>query len=316
MVTLLVLQYKASQKLPRQLSEFYDRLFQTLLQRHDGTKPGFARTRRCNLDDGEYRRVFEMVSMLLKGEDGQCFSSDTIYEAVSKSLSDLELEAKATPYTEDIIRITCLILREGAQHRFIHKSVQEYYAASYVARKPDRWAKSFYGAVLDNREWRKWSQELEFLSEIDAHRYQKYYELPAILEFLDSDQAKVKEGTPQVSQEWLHRQLDKVQIRPPGKRSWTFSFTPGSSPIRLLFMREIRKRVSDIFDEQNWQGHLLDEDADGNGIFGTVLLKQEPFSDPMRAIGKKFYSSMVDRAREILTQIEKEEDDHILSNLM
>jgi len=41
MVTLLVLSYKSYQQLPTKLSDFYDALFQTLLQRHDGTKPGF-----------------------------------------------------------------------------------------------------------------------------------------------------------------------------------------------------------------------------------------------------------------------------------
>ncbi len=184
MVTLLVLQYKSFQNLPTNLSEFYDALFQTLLQRHDGTKPGFTRHRNCKLDDIQYRSVFEALCILAKKSSQQTFTSKQLYDLTNAALKESDLKSNAADYIDDIVRITCLILREGEEHRFIHKTVQEYYTAFFVKSKPDPWVKKFYALGLETYVLSEWRQELRFLSELDSYRYKKYFLLPAYLEIL------------------------------------------------------------------------------------------------------------------------------------
>jgi len=131
-VTLMVLLYKSYQHLPSKLSEFYDALFQTLLQRHDGTKPGFTRHRSCELDDIQYRSVFEAICILAKKSFPQTYKTKDLYDITKKALSICDLNAKPSAYVDDIVRITCLILREGEEYRFIHNTFQEYYTAAFV----------------------------------------------------------------------------------------------------------------------------------------------------------------------------------------
>jgi hypothetical protein len=184
MVTLLVLSYKSYQQLPTRLSEFYDSLFFTLLQRHDGTKPGFTRERACQLDDAHYRYVFETLCILAKKAGESSFSYNGIHKLVTDAIKQNNLHENSDSYLKDIVKITCLILRDGEEYRYIHKTVQEYYSAAFIKRKPDIWAKEFYKKMLDRHRQRGWSQELSFLSEIDDYRYNKYFFLPAILKFL------------------------------------------------------------------------------------------------------------------------------------
>jgi hypothetical protein len=184
MVALLVLSYKSYQQLPTKLSDFYDSLFQTLLQRHDGTKPGFRRQRGCTLDDAQYRLAFEALCILAKKSEQQLLSGKAMYDLAQQALLQCGLHAKPSAYVDDIVKITCLVLRDGEEHRFIHKTVQEYYTASYIQRKPEPWAIKFYHRVLESQAHGSWGQELAFLSEIDQYRYNKFYLLPAILEFL------------------------------------------------------------------------------------------------------------------------------------
>jgi hypothetical protein len=196
MVTLLVLSYKSYQKLPSKLCEFYDALFQTLLQRHDGSKPGYTRQRRCKLDDSEYRQVFETLCILCKKAGLQIFSSKFINDLTKSALELCDIKVSPAKYLDDIIKITCLILKEGDEHRYIHKTVQEYYTASYIQKKPDTWAETFYKKILSNNTEELLHQELEFLTEIDSYRYNKYYLLPSILGFLKISETDLN-GVPQ-----------------------------------------------------------------------------------------------------------------------
>lgn len=184
MVTLLVFCYKSYQKLPTKLSDFYDSLFQTLLQRHDGTKPGFTRERLCALDDLQYRQLFESLCINAKKTLKQSFSYESIYQVTKSAVVQCGFDVNPQSYLDDIVKITCLVLRDGEEYRFIHKTVQEYYTAAYVSKKPESWVLDFYSRLRGERRHYEWNQELAFLSEIDTHRFDKYYFFPGILNLL------------------------------------------------------------------------------------------------------------------------------------
>ncbi|GFO68684.1 hypothetical protein GMLC_22630 [Geomonas limicola] len=182
MITLLVLTYKAYQKIPEQLSEFFESMFHLMLQRHDGTKPGYTRERRCTLNDIEYQRIFEALCFLSK-DNGQTFKASTLYECAARAISICKLDADPQKYVQDINRITCLIVYEGKVFRFLHKSIQEYFAASFIKYKPDSVSVKFYDKMdLDSH---KWHQELLYLEEIDKYRFSKYLLLPACRKYLN-----------------------------------------------------------------------------------------------------------------------------------
>jgi len=212
MVTLLVLSYKSYQKLPAKLSDFYDSLFQTLLQRHDGTKPGFTRQRGCSLDDNEYRLVFEVLCILAKKKSQKGLSSRIIYDLSKDALSQCGYKSNPGKYVDDIVRITCLIVRDGEEYRFIHKTVQEYHTASYIQKKPDKWASNFYGRVFKKNVFREWQQELEFLSEIDSYRYNRYFYFPAILDLLQIVDNDFENDMQSVPLEYIYSLFDNLTV--------------------------------------------------------------------------------------------------------
>ena len=185
MVTLLILTYKSHKQLPSQLSGFYDSLFFTLLQRHDGTKPGFTRHRACDLDDEQYRQVFEAMCIISKENPEMVFTYKDMYKITERALLESKRKAKPAKYLDDIIKITCLLVHDGDEYRFIHKTVQEYYSATFIAKKPDTWARKFYQRMDTVVAHHRWREELSFLCEIDRYRHDKYFMLPLILRFLD-----------------------------------------------------------------------------------------------------------------------------------
>lgn len=188
LVTLLLVSYKSYQAIPIQLSDFYESIFANLLQRHDGTKPTFTRPRKCSLNDNQYRQVFDAFCFESKKQDSKVFEYQQIYSFAKKAMSLLDINEDVDAYIKDIKNITCLLLEESNQYRFIHGTVQEYYSASFIKNLPEPSALKFYQACLDPRKASHWLQELAFLSDIDIYRHTKYFLLPVCSRFMGYEQ--------------------------------------------------------------------------------------------------------------------------------
>jgi hypothetical protein len=212
LVTLLVMSYKSFQELPEQLSEFYDSIFQVLLQRHDGVKPGYKRLRRCSFNDNQYRSVFESLCYESKKDRKSIFAYDDISNFASAALLKNRLESDPEKYVEDIIKVTCLILREGKDYRFIHKSVQEYYSAAFVKHRSEPVAKKFYDQMLIQGPYGRWQQELYFLSEIDKYRYNKFFYLPHLCSILSCKVDNIPDKSPKVELDQAKSLFGSIKI--------------------------------------------------------------------------------------------------------
>ena len=175
MITLLVLTYKAYQKVPEQLSDFFETMFHLLLQRHDGTKPGFRREKKCNLNDMEYQKIFEALCYFIK-DKGQSYKLPLLYSIADKAVKNTNIDVDPQKFISDINKITCLLLYEGKEYRFLHKSIQEYFAASFIKYKPESVAIKFYTNLI--ADGYKWEQEILFMEDIDKYRFYKYYYIP------------------------------------------------------------------------------------------------------------------------------------------
>lgn len=182
-VTLLAISYKSYQQIPEQLSDFYDSLFRVLLQRHDGTKPSYTRNRKSKLNDINFRLIFESFCFNLKSTKKNVFNFEEINGAISKSIDHQKTETNPVDVLSDIEDVTCLIIRDGEEWRFIHKSIQDYFVASYIKNKPEVGAKKIYDH-LAKKFYPEWGAELSFLSEIDTYRYAKFFYIPAAKKLL------------------------------------------------------------------------------------------------------------------------------------
>lgn len=209
LVTLLIIEYASFQRLPEQMPDFYESIFDVLLQRHDQTKPGFVRQRLCSLNDHQYRHVFNAFCFESMKIDKSELLVSEIKKAISKAMQAFGIDEDPINFLKDISRVTCLVLHEGEEYRFIHKTVQEYYAASFIESRPDHLVSNFYSACKsDYFIFFKWNQVLEFLSDIDKYRYYKYYLIPLCHKWLDVDDDKyLVQGFPTSTPELTKRVL-------------------------------------------------------------------------------------------------------------
>ena len=177
MVALLMVRYKMEQTIPENQIAFYEGLFMLLLQRHDKTKGGYIRPRKSKLGDFVLQDIFSAICYL--GHKNRVpFKTTALHNTTRQAIDIVQASATADAVVADIVRITCMIIVEGDEWRFVHKSVQEYHAAVFISDQPEATADRFYNAM--HTRWRDWVQELWFLETLDRYRFQKYFHVPQL----------------------------------------------------------------------------------------------------------------------------------------
>lgn len=177
LLTLLTITYKSYNRIPQQLHEFYENLFYLLINRHDSTKPGFRRECKSNLNEREMENVFCAFSFYCMKEGKDSLKKKDAVEMVSNAMKLLNIEnPNESCFLDDCVKNTCLIIKEGFHYYFIHKSIREYHAASYIKYSSYELKEKFYLAAISNSS--RYSNELFFLKVLDEHLYRKLFLLP------------------------------------------------------------------------------------------------------------------------------------------
>lgn len=177
MMTLLVVVYKSTQKIPEQFSEFYEDLFQTLLIRHDKSKPGYFRERHCNINERRLQEIFEAFCFFASKEDLTTMKFEKIHSLSNEAISTSQASCDSASFIHDITKICCLVIQEGFDYHFVHKSVREFYTANFIKNRNENFSIKFYSQMV-NGKWENWIQELSFLAKIDEYRFSEHFLRP------------------------------------------------------------------------------------------------------------------------------------------
>ncbi|MBY4599466.1 hypothetical protein K3217_28495 [bacterium BD-1] len=179
MLTMVVIVYQSEYEIPETLPEFFDKLFHVVFTRHDKLKAAYSRKHHSGLSERKLLSLFEAF----------CFMS--MQNSFTRSLSSEQFERAfndATEYAEDckcesdnfkldLTKVACLMIEEGLDTTtFLHKSIMEYYAASFIKHSADEVAALFYAEVAEDSRY--WWEVLAFLREIDSFRYCKNFAIP------------------------------------------------------------------------------------------------------------------------------------------
>lgn len=186
MLTLLCLVYEMESHIPATLPDFFNSLFSAVFTRHDRFKPGFQRERHSGLTESKLHRLFDAFCfMTMQLNFGRTMKEIEFHRAFNEALEyaggvSCEIEG----FRKDIVNVACLMLEDGfEQISFLHKSILEYHAASFVRNSSSELACDFYEIAA--KDLNSWEEVLDFLKYMDEFRYGRHYILkyyPAELE--------------------------------------------------------------------------------------------------------------------------------------
>ena len=132
LLSIMLLTYGESADIPTKLSLFYTQAYEALFQRHDALKGGYQRKRKTSLDIQDFARVFGAFCLQTYDERNFRFSRSKAREYVRKAKTYVELDVRDADYLEDCLQAVCLLMEDGLNVVFSHRSFQEYFVAHYV----------------------------------------------------------------------------------------------------------------------------------------------------------------------------------------
>lgn len=189
MVTLFVMRYRASLEIPNNQNEFYQELFSVLISRHDKTKPGYKRGLNSNLTETQLQEVFEEFCFNTCNKDKLVFSHAEVIRFIDECLKRQRMEVSAENVLEDFSKVICLLLKDGMDYSFIHRSIQEYFYSSFISKKSEKAKEVFYKKCLSNSQiHNRTINILNFLKRNDTYSYNKYYQLVIIDDYIKNYQ--------------------------------------------------------------------------------------------------------------------------------
>lgn len=186
MITLFVMTYRALSEAPKSQTEFYKSLFSVLTSRHDKTKPGYKRQLSCKLNETQLQGVFEEFCYLTGNKDKLILSYSEAIEVIERCLANQKIIDSPEKLLEDFSKVVCLLLRDGLDYSFVHKSIQEYFYANFISKKSERAQEKFYLEYSNNIHlFFKAKGAVRFLEETSRYNYYKYFRLPIIEEYIE-----------------------------------------------------------------------------------------------------------------------------------
>lgn len=192
MVTLFVMNYRGSLEIPTNQHEFYKNLFTILISRHDKTKPGFKREANSSLNEVQLQEVFEEFCFVTFSMNILVFDDNKAIEVIKECLENQNITDNPRLVLRDLSKNLCLILKDGLDYGFIHKSIQEYYYASFIYKQPE--TKILFYEDCDNKFVDGKRNILNFLESMDTYYYYKYFAIPIFDLFINNFAISNKEN--------------------------------------------------------------------------------------------------------------------------
>lgn len=199
LLTIMLLTFESRASIPDKLNDFFEQAFTTQFHTHDATKGGYKRDIRSKLGYEDFKAVFSYFCFKSFFNSDYKFSENKALEYIgaAKQKRIIDTYFNSMDYLKDLTNSVCMLIHEGLEFRFSHRSFQEYFAALYTVQLSDSQQKRFLKLWLQDNSYRSTSNYLDMLYELQPLRFVKNIISPAIREL----QEKFKKNNE--SEEWL-----------------------------------------------------------------------------------------------------------------
>ncbi len=132
LLSIMLLTYSENANIPKKLSVFYSQAYEALFHKHDANKGAYKRKRLSPLDIQDFSNLFSLFC--LQTYDKRIFKTSRLetINYIKKSKDHLNLEIQSEDFLHDLISAACLLIEDGLDITYTHRSFQEYFVAKYI----------------------------------------------------------------------------------------------------------------------------------------------------------------------------------------
>ena len=177
LLSIMLLSYGQSASIPTKLSVFYNQAYEALFERHDVLKNGFKRQVLSPLDIQDFARLFSAFCLQAYDKRKLEFTHTEALEYIESSQNLVGIRCNKDNYLKDLIQAVCLMVQDGLQIVYAHRSFQEYFAARFICEA---------GPEVQEQLIKKYTHMVRrdsvfsMLHEMRAEIIERYYIMPGL----------------------------------------------------------------------------------------------------------------------------------------
>ncbi|MBB3059502.1 NACHT domain-containing protein [Microbulbifer rhizosphaerae] len=208
LLSIMLLTYGENAEIPSKLSIFYNQAYEALFQRHDANKGGYKRNRLTSLDIQDFSRIFSLFSLQTYEKRIFKMPRTDCLKYIEKSKELLKIEFNAEDYLNDLLSAACLLIEDGLEISYSHRSFQEYFVALHILASPPELQEK-----LVNRYWKNSLSDnvVNLLIEMNSELVERVLIVPKLTDLFEKIGVKNSVGITHTAK-YIKIAYDKINI--------------------------------------------------------------------------------------------------------
>ncbi|MFQ9726514.1 MAG: NACHT domain-containing protein [Clostridium perfringens] len=249
-VSLLYKAFEYNKSIPYKKHIFYKQVYDALFEQYDLSKGGaYKHIKKSGLDIDDFHKILRCVGFITLSK-GISYTREDLIEIINTAKEkNSEIDFKVTDFIWDIVHSVPIFVRDGLEYKWVHKSFQEYFAASYICNDSKSQEEKLLKAITNENKIFKYYNILDFCYDMDYKNFSRSILEPITLDF-------IKYSSKNYVDEYFYRfYKEDLQMR----KSLEFSYEkilikkldeePSNKPI-------LSQKFKEIFNEIEFDGTI------------------------------------------------------------
>lgn len=210
LTSLLFTAFDYKQKVPIRKDEFYQQVFDAYFESHDLTKDGgFVRQKQSGLSMSDFKKVLRYLGFkCLKRQFKIEFTKADLVNLLGEIQNEYSGEHFVSEdFIKDIVTAVPLFIKDGIYYRWIHKSMQEYFAALFIHDDARNSQKAILEKMLQSQWMEQYINLFDIYYDIDYEGFRDSVLNKIVTDYLHYYQARIAE-VPGISSQSVKERLE------------------------------------------------------------------------------------------------------------
>ncbi|CEP88596.1 Predicted NTPase (NACHT family) [[Clostridium] sordellii] len=184
MVSLLYKAFEYKKTIPYKKHIFYRQVYDALFEAHDMSKGGaYVHYKKSELDIVDFHKIVRYIAFNTVSK-GVNYQRETLISIIDNAKENIiGIEFKPSDLIYDLTHSVPIFIKEGNQYRWVHKSFQDYFAASYIWLDSKSNLEKILNIISNEGKIDKYYSVLDFYYDMDYTSFTQYIILPILQDF-------------------------------------------------------------------------------------------------------------------------------------
>lgn len=186
LLSMFILTFRYYPELPKSKSKFYWNVFDTLSTKHDSIskRGGYTHEKKTGLQNEEVEKILKVFCFYTVAQMRFNFDEHFLNETLLKIKNKLKIEYKPGDLIYDLELSISILIKEGLDYKFPHRTIQDYFMVLFVKELNDFEKRKVFENSFEQIYPHQGNKNIfDLFMEIDKIAYIEYYLIPLFEKF-------------------------------------------------------------------------------------------------------------------------------------